>query len=103
MATLLLWGLHFFIDLPSPFVVQRVFPPQWTGTVLATVCLLQFTIGFAFDSKYEKGLYRQFFWLIWYPAVYWLINAVSAVFGLPRAVFKRKSEPALWKSPDRGI
>ncbi len=102
-ATLLLWGLHFLLDLPSPFMVQRVFPPQWTGTVLATVCLLQFTVGFAFDSRYEKGLYRHFFWLIWYPAVYWIMNAVSSVFGLPRAVFKRKSEPALWNSPDRGI
>jgi poly-beta-1,6-N-acetyl-D-glucosamine synthase len=103
MFTLAVWILHFFVDLPSPFIVQRVFPPQWTGTVLASICLVQFGVGFALDSRYEKNLYRLFFWLIWYPAAYWLINAVCSVTGLPKAVLKRKSEPALWKSPDRGI
>ncbi len=103
MLTVGFWILHFFVDLPSPLTVQRVFPPEWTGIILASVCLIQFTLGLVVDSKYERNLYRLFFWLIWYPALYWFINAISAVFGLPKAVLKNRSGLALWQSPDRGI
>jgi biofilm PGA synthesis N-glycosyltransferase PgaC len=102
-STVVLWILHLFIDLPSPLVVQRIFPPGWTGTVLAMVCLLQFVVGLALESKYERMPFRLLFWLIWYPFLYWVISATAAVCGLPRAVFKRKTALAVWESPDRGL
>lgn len=43
------------------------------------------------------------FWLIWYPCVYWLLNATTSVCGFPKALFKKKGTPAVWTSPDRGL
>lgn len=103
MAVALLWILHFFVKIPPPFLVQRLFPPGWHGSWLAMTCMLQFSVGLIASRFYEKKRLRLFFWLIWYPAVYWLINAVSSVVGFPKAVFKKKETLAVWESPDRGI
>jgi len=103
LLTVVLWTLHFFVDLPSPLVVQAIFPPQWTGTILAMVCLVQFTVGLALESRYEKHAFRLFFWLIWYPFLYWAISATSSVCGFPKAIFKKKTALAVWESPDRGL
>lgn len=77
--------------------------PGWTGSLLALVCLLQFITGLAIDRRYEaKGLVRNLFWAIWYPAVYWVITAGASVVALPMALrnFGGTSH-ALWESPDR--
>jgi biofilm PGA synthesis N-glycosyltransferase PgaC len=33
--------------------------------VLAVVCLLQFGTSLIIKRRYEEGLARQFFWVIW--------------------------------------
>ena len=37
------------------------------GILLGTTCLLQIGVSLALDSRYEKGAFRHFFWMIWYP------------------------------------
>ena len=51
--------------------------------VLGITCLLQFAISFALDTRYEKGLFKYFFVMIWYPLAYWLINMFTSVVALP--------------------
>lgn len=79
--------------------------PGWTGVVLAVTCLAQFTVALVIDSQYEqRGLLRYLFWAIWYPALYWIINAVTTIVAVPVGIYKRgKTHHAVWKSPNRRL
>ncbi|WP_258873411.1 hypothetical protein [Xanthomonas campestris] len=76
---------------------------RWHGMVLAVVCLMQFATSLVIKRRYEKGLARQFFWVIWYPVAFWMTGMLTAVIAVPRALLARRSKRARWKSPDRGI
>ena len=65
--------------------------------------MLQFGISIAVDSRYEKRLGRVYYWLIWYPMVYWVIQVVTSVFAVPRAFSRKPGARGIWTSPDRGI
>jgi biofilm PGA synthesis N-glycosyltransferase PgaC len=97
---LLLIGRVF--DLPGPLGAASI-PPSWTGVILGTTCLVQFALSLAIDSRYEKRLGRVYYWLIWYPMIYWVIQVSTSVFAVPRALSRREGARGLWKSPDRGI
>ena len=71
--------------------------------VLVYTSLVQFIVGFYLDSRYEKGLWKNFFWVIWYPIAYWLIVASTTFVGLPKALLKKRGQRAVWVSPDRGV
>ena len=77
--------------------------PGWSGSLLAIVCLLQFLTGLTVDRQYEgRGLIRQLFWAIWYPAFYWVIAAGTSVVALPLALrYRGRTGHATWQSPDR--
>ena len=79
--------------------------PGWTGVILAVTCLLQFSVGLIIDSFYERrGLLRYLFWAIWYPAIYWFINALTTVVAVPRGIRRYgKTQYAVWKSPTRRL
>lgn len=99
----LLWLLHFVIDLPPAFLVERPFPPGWTGSLLVITAFFQFNVGLVLDARFEKQPYSSIFWMVWYPFLYWIINAIASVIGLPRALFKKKEALAVWEHPDRGF
>jgi poly-beta-1,6-N-acetyl-D-glucosamine synthase len=89
------------LDMPSlPDVGEWL--PSWGGAFIGVTCLLQFAVSLAIDSRYEKGLARFYYWIIWYPVVYWLISVLTTLVALPRALFSRRNRRALWVSPDRG-
>ena len=100
--TVLIFLLSKIIDLPSGIVVRSILP-GWTGVILAVVCLSQLLVGLLIDSQFEKGIFKMFFWLIWYPCIYWVLNAAVTIVGLPKALLKKKGTPAIWESPDRGF
>lgn len=80
--------------------------PGWTGVILATACLLQFSIGLLIDRRYEKrGLLRHMFWSIWYPALYWFLSAATTVVAVPKGMLKRRKKEryARWISPMRTL
>ena len=77
--------------------------PGFTGTLLALACLLQFGISILIDRRYEPGILRAYGWIIWYPMVFWMIGALSSIIGLPKAIFRKRGQRAIWTSPDRGI
>jgi biofilm PGA synthesis N-glycosyltransferase PgaC len=101
-VVILLWLLGKFISLPSYLNVPTLVP-GWNGILLAVTCLLQFAVSLFIDGRYEKGLGKYFYWMIWYPMVYWFINVSTTLVAFPRALFKRKGSRAVWVSPDRGI
>ncbi len=101
-AILLLWLLGKFIVVPEQYAVPSIVP-GWNGVVLGTTCLLQFIVSLAIDSRYEKGLWKHFYWMVWYPLAYWLINTLTIVSALPMVLFRRSGKTGKWDSPDRGI
>ena len=102
LGIFILWLLHYAVDLPPQFVVKSMLP-GWTGVLLATVCMTQLSIGLIFDSRYDKTLLKIIPWMIWYPAIYWLVTCITTIIALPKALLKKKEALAVWESPDRGI
>jgi biofilm PGA synthesis N-glycosyltransferase PgaC len=103
-AIVVLWVLTLTLGdaWPAALRVQTLLP-QWTGVILGTTCLIQFIVGLYLDSHYEKGIMRNLYWAIWYPAVYWMISSFATVVAIPKALYYRgKVRYATWKSPERG-
>jgi biofilm PGA synthesis N-glycosyltransferase PgaC len=96
----LLWLFGFFFPLPES---HFSFIPSWKGSILIFMCLLQFAAALYIDSRYEKGMFRYVFWVIWYPVVYWLLTALATVWATPKALTRKMGGHATWVSPDRGL
>ncbi len=103
---MLLISLIWFISLlpikgmphfSSPFI------PDQGGVLLAATCLTQFGLAKALDSRYDEGLGRNYYWMIWYPFVFWLINILATIGAFPKALRWRHGRRARWISPDRGV
>ena len=97
-----LWVISQFTTLPEPFNSVTILP-GWSGVLLGTTCLLQFAVSLLIDSRYEPRLGRVYYWMVWYPMVYWIIQVITSVSALPRAIFRGRSKRAIWRSPDRGL
>ncbi len=101
-SVFLLWLIGQVFDLPGPLGAASI-PPSWTGVILGTTCLIQFALSLAIDSRYEKHLGRVYYWLIWYPMVYWIIQVSTMIVGVPRALSRKPGSRGIWTSPDRGV
>lgn len=102
--TMLILGLLLLIsqvmDIPE-IPDLREWLPSWGGALIGLTCLLQFALSVFIDSRYEKRFPRYYFWIIWYPMLYWLLSVFTTIVAVPRAVFRRRRQ-ATWTSPDRG-
>ncbi len=102
VGTVLLWMLHFFVQVPESLLVKNIMP-GWTGIILALTCTVQLCMGVVMDSRYDPSMRKVIPYLIWYPAIYWLVTCLTTVVALPRAILKKRTELAVWESPDRGL
>ena len=75
----------------------------WTGLLIGTTCLVQMLLSLWLDRPYDQGLLKNYFWMIWYPVIYWVLSATTAVAALPAALARRSGKRARWISPDRGV
>jgi poly-beta-1,6-N-acetyl-D-glucosamine synthase len=98
----MLWFLGKFIDLPQEIRVDTLLP-EWNGVVLGMICMGQFLISLLIDRRYEARIGRNYYWMIWYPLVYWMLTTATSICALPKAILKRKGTRAVWTSPDRGL
>ncbi|MPT26947.1 MAG: poly-beta-1,6 N-acetyl-D-glucosamine synthase [Achromobacter sp.] len=101
--SILLWVLGSLAELPEPAQVAAFLPPTYTGLALAAVCLLQFTISILIDHRYEPGLTKSLYWIVWYPFLYWLISFTTTLYSFPKVMLRLRRRRARWTSPDRGI
>ena len=102
-SILVLWGIQEIFQLVFPVSFKPPIPPRWTGSILALACTIQFLVSICVDRRYEKKFFKYLFWVIWYPFLYWMINALTLVIATPKALFKKKGTRAVWASPDRGL
>lgn len=77
--------------------------PQGSGMILGATCLLQFALSKWLDSRYDRGLGKNYYWMIWYPIVFWVINIASTIVAYPKVLLRSEGKRARWISPDRGI
>lgn len=101
--TALLWIVGLFLDLPPQLQVAAIWPPSFTGMVLAVACLLQFGLSLQIEKRYEPDISHSLYWIVWYPFVYWLINLCTTLFSFPKVMLRIRRRRARWTSPDRGI
>lgn len=113
MATTLAWS-YLLVLLTAFWLAGLVLPegtlpaihsplvPRGGGVILGATCLAQFAFSVWLDSRYERGVGRYYYWMIWYPFVFWIINVATTIVAYPRALGRRR-ERARWTSPDRGI
>jgi len=108
-AALLTWAVQVLAaalghELLPPGHWGRFSPiPQVWGAVLGLTYLLQALVSMAIDQRFERGLLRTLFWIVWYPLVFWTLQAATAIVGLPRALWRGRPERGTWVSPDRGL
>lgn len=98
---LTIWLASFIF--PLPILTSLSFIPRWHGSLLILICILQFTTALYMDRRYEKGLLKYLFWVVWYPCIYWILTAFATVVATPRALLGKGGDPAKWISPDRGF
>ena len=101
--SILLWLIGQLVEMPPELRVTSMMPPAFTGLVLACVCLLQFALSLFIERRYEKGLARSLFWIVWYPMVFWMLTLFTTLVSFPKVMLKRRQQRARWVSPDRGI
>lgn len=102
MVIAVLWLVGFVIELPPDYRVPT-FLSGWNGVMVGTTCLLQIGISLALDARYDKGSLKSFYWMIWYPLAYWILNMITTIVAVPRALLRETKKRARWISPDRGI
>ncbi|MBU0620229.1 MAG: poly-beta-1,6 N-acetyl-D-glucosamine synthase [Gammaproteobacteria bacterium] len=85
-----------FLYVPPPY-------PGWNGVVLGFTCMLQISVSMYLDSKYDRGLWKIYFWMIWYPLIYWVLNVMTMVVAVPKTLMRNNKQHATWVSPDRGL
>ena len=100
--TIIMFALGLVIPLPESLTVRTLLP-GWTGLLIATTSMFQTAIAMLLDSRYDDRLWGNYFYMIWYPFAYWLINMATAVVAFPRALLRNKEQRGLWVSPDRGL
>ena len=98
---LLLWIADAADLLPAGWHVAVV--PGWYGVLIALTCLLQILIAMLLDRPYDEKLFRHYFWMVWYPLVYWLLNMATTLWAIPKILLRQRGQRAVWVSPDRGI
>lgn len=84
-------------SLTSPFV------PGSGGLILGGTCLAQFAFSMWLDRRFDRGIGRYFYWMVWYPVAYWVISTATTIVAYPSIIFRRRGQRARWVSPDRGV
>jgi biofilm PGA synthesis N-glycosyltransferase PgaC len=100
LVLLLFWLFAIAVGLPTRGV--SVLPGN-AGLLLSLVYFLQAATSAWLDRRFEKRLGGSLFWMVWYPIAFWIMQAATAVAGLPRALRRPGEARGTWVSPDRGF
>lgn len=98
---LLLWSIGLFVEMPLRWQITIV--PGWNGVLIGTTCLLQIMVSMVLDRRYDHRIFRHYFWMIWYPLAYWMLNMCTTIWAVPKVFARERGKRAVWVSPDRGL
>lgn len=72
--------------------------PNFWGLLIASVLVVQISIGLTLDGRYDNSVRRYALWIPLYPLAYWMLSATAAVRGtLPGLLRARSTTPITWK------
>lgn len=77
--------------------------PKHSGIVLGVIFMFQALLSAWISRRFEKIPIFNIIWMVWYPLLYWWMNAMTSIAGFYKAIFKKKQQFATWTSPDRGL
>jgi biofilm PGA synthesis N-glycosyltransferase PgaC len=97
------WLAVHLVSGTSPGALAAPLLPSAGAHLLGLTCLLQGAVSLWLDRPYDRGLARNGFWMVWYPAVFWLLTLGTSVVALPRVLRRGRGVRARWVSPDRGV
>jgi len=100
-----IWSLQASFGISQAVMFPAPVPLNWDGVVLAATCITLFFFGIFLDRKYEQGIRRYMFWVVWYPIAYWFIGASNVLVAFVKVMIRKKGAlgSGTWISPDRGI
>jgi biofilm PGA synthesis N-glycosyltransferase PgaC len=98
---LLIWIAGLLFEMPPEWQISLV--PGWHGVLIGSTCLLQFMLSMCLDYRYDQRLFRQSYWMIWYPVAYWMLIMCTTVCSVPMVLLRERGKRAVWVSPDRGM
>src|SRR5512140_3639725 len=103
LVVLVWWLLGLVLPAHTLPVTHSPLIPNWGSALLGGTCMLQFAFSKWLDSHYDRGLGRNYFWMVWSPLVFWLITTAATIVGYPKAIRLGTGQRARWTSPDRGV
>ncbi|WJD49300.1 MULTISPECIES: poly-beta-1,6-N-acetyl-D-glucosamine synthase [unclassified Enterobacter] len=98
--------ISFILFLASPhgaMTLSNMALDGLAGIILSCICIAQFAVSLLIDSRYEKNLAGALFWVIWFPAIYWVLSLMTTIVAFTRVMIISQNKRARWISPDRGI
>jgi biofilm PGA synthesis N-glycosyltransferase PgaC len=98
--------ISFILFLASPhgaMTLSNMALDGLAGIILSCICIAQFAVSLLIDSRYEKNLAGALFWVIWFPAIYWVLSLMTTIVAFTRVMIISQTKRARWISPDRGI
>ncbi|MBT8550139.1 poly-beta-1,6 N-acetyl-D-glucosamine synthase [Polynucleobacter paneuropaeus] len=102
LATIIVYFLHFFIPSFSSFSVHGLIP-EWSGLLIAVTSMVQIGIAMWIDARYDKQIWRNYAFTIWYPIAFWVLSMLTTVVAFPTALYRGGKARGRWVSPDRGL
>ncbi len=101
LLVLLIWLMGRLVTMPLRWQISII--PGWHGVLIGATCLIQISISMLLDRRYDHKIFRHFFWMIWYPLAYWILNMATIVWAVPKTFLRKRGKRAVWVSPDRGL
>ena len=102
LVTILIYLLHYFIPALTPFSVHGLIP-EWAGLLIAITSMAQIGVAMWIDARYDRQIWRNYAFTIWYPIAFWILSMLTTVVAFPTALFRSPLVRGRWISPDRGL
>lgn len=89
----MIWAVSYAAGFP-PIGAHPI--PNFWGMVIATICMVQLSVGTLLDRTYDRETGRYFAYAVYYPVIYWAILQLAAVIALPHLFRKPRHKAVLW-------
>ena len=104
LAGFVIWCVQVLWLAPSVGEAILSRAPQGRGAVMTVTYLLQASVSLSLDQRFERRMLQAIFWQPWYPLFFWVLQALTAIVGVPRAIRRLMgTSTGTWVSPDRGV
>lgn len=95
----ILWFISKLFSNYQTFTISPI--PTWYGAMISLICLIQFFVSSLLDKRYDKDIFKYYFYVVWYPMIYWTINPILVFITFKEGLFGKLEGKGIWHPPDR--